>query len=619
MTVPASGEVGTPGLLAARRAPASLGDGWMVAAAVATWAGALVAVASPWPLGLGAALAGLVRRWPVVLVAGLAVAASGLGAAAWSGLDPPSPRPVQGWATLVSDPRPAGPGWRVDLRLADGSRHRAWAYGGAAFRLQARLAGEQVLIDGRLRPASEEQRRWLAPRHLAGSIAVERIDEWRPGNVLDRAANRLRRLLERGAAPLPERDRALLTGLTVGDDRHVPAGTEADFRAAGLTHLLAVSGQNVAFVLALAGPVVGRAGLRARLVGLAMVLVLFGTLTRWEPSVLRATVMAAVAVGSVASGRSSRGLRSLALAVSGLVLVDPLLVRSAGFQLSVGASAGIALLAPPLAARLPGPRAVAHPLAVTLAAQAGVALPLLAIFGWLPVASVPANLLAGPAAGPVMAWGLVGGLAAGVVGDPWAAVIHVPTRLLVGWIAGVAEVTANLPGEVTQPVVAVGLALALGGVLAGSGGGRLLLVAGAAAALVVPALLAPARHHGDEVSRGARLWRADGSAVLTLAGADPPDVVAALRRHRVASLDLVVATGARDASAVAAVLDRVEVGAVVGPLPGAHHPGPGFAAVVGRWVVTVDAGGAQVRQGSPLRSTGDGRSSSPGAAGGRSP
>ncbi len=117
-----------------------------------------------------------------------------------------------------------------------------------------------------------------------------------------------------------------------------------------------------------------------------------------------------------------------------MVLVDPLLVWSVGWWLSVGATAGIAVLATPLAPRLPGPRPLAQAAAVTVAAQIGVAPITISAFGGVPVVSVPANLLAVPVAGPLMVWGLPAGVLAGLV--PAAApVLHVPTRLGVRWIA----------------------------------------------------------------------------------------------------------------------------------------------------------------------------------------
>src|SRR5207247_7165676 len=127
------------------------------------------------------------------------------------------------------------------------------------------------------------------------------------------------------------------------------------------------------------------------------------------------------------------------------LVVDPLLVGSIGFRLSVGASAGIIVLASPLARRLPGPVSLTTAFAVTAAAQVGVAPVLIPAFGGLPVASLPANLLAAPAAGPVMMWGVVGGLVAGWVGGTAATMIHAPTRVMVGWIALVARVGAAAP------------------------------------------------------------------------------------------------------------------------------------------------------------------------------
>ena len=194
-----------------------------------------------------------------------------------------------------------------------------------------------------------------------------------------------------------------------------------------------------------------RLGLRWRFVATVGLVGWFALLTRFEPSVLRASAMAALAATSVVLARPASTVRLLALAVAVMVLIDPLLVWSVGWWLSVGATAGIAVLAAPLAARLPGPRGLAEALAVTIAAQIGVAPVSVAVFGGLPVASVPANLLAVPVAGPLMVWGLPAGVLAGVV-PALAPVLHLPTRLAVRWIALVARTGAAAPlGEFGFP------------------------------------------------------------------------------------------------------------------------------------------------------------------------
>ena len=145
----------------------------------------------------------------------------------------------------------------------------------------------------------------------------------------------------------------MFTGLVLGDDRAQPADLADAFQGAGLTHLLAVSGQNVAFALALAGPVLRRLRLWPRLAATVAVIGLFGVMTRFEPSVLRASAMAALAATVAMVGWPVARVRIIALAVTGLLVVDPLLARSVGFQLSVCAATAIVVVAPPLASGAP--------------------------------------------------------------------------------------------------------------------------------------------------------------------------------------------------------------------------------------------------------------------------
>ena len=340
----------------------------------AVCAGAWWAVAVSVPLAAGAVAAGLLLRRPAMLVVGAGLLASGLGASAWAGLSPPPSTSVDAVAVLAGDPVTVRGAVKVDLRIG-GRRVEAWSRGAAAAALRPRLSGESVRVRGALRAPPPSARRWLAPRHVAARMEVEAVDGWRPGSVATRAANGLRRTLERGSGPLDVDDRSLLLGVVLGDDRDQPPELEEAFRGAGLTHLTAVSGQNVAFVLALAAPVLRRLGLRGRWVATLAVIAFFGLLTRWEPSVLRAGAMAALACTAGTLGRPTSRLRLLALAITLVVLVDPLLVHAVGFQLSAGATAGIALFARPLARRMP------EPLAVTIAAQVGVAPVLVPVFG----------------------------------------------------------------------------------------------------------------------------------------------------------------------------------------------------------------------------------------------
>ena len=241
----------------------------------------------------------------------------------------------------------------------------------ASERLRVLEAGESAVLLGYFRPlgAGEERWRW---RHVGAVFeAHDLLGAGRAEPGVLRAANGLRHRVLAGGEGLGETDRALVAGFLVGDDRGLPAQVAAEFRAAGLSHLLVVSGANVTLVLAFVAPLLRRFGLFGRLAGGLAVLVLFAAMTRFEPSVLRAGGCPAWGCWPRFLGRPVAGLRLLALAVTGLVMIDPFLVHSLGFGLSCGASAGILLLARPLSQRLPGPRIIREPLAVTAAAQVG--------------------------------------------------------------------------------------------------------------------------------------------------------------------------------------------------------------------------------------------------------
>lgn len=548
-----------PALPPAPEAGPQLSDLGAVLLAASAWIGALGhRPVAPVLLVLTAAAVIVVRR-PVVAVVGVAVLASGLAARSYAGLAPVAPGPAAAVVTLVSDPAPTAFGWRADVRLGR-RRVELEADDAAGGALSAALAGERVRVTGRLSPPRPGSP-WLVPRHIAGRLDAEVVERVGAGAAPWRAANRFRRLLQEGAAGMDESQRSLYAGFVLGDDRDQRPEVVDDFRGAGLTHLLVVSGQNVAFVLVLASPVTRRMGWLGRWTVTLAVIGAFGAVTRFEPSVLRASAMAAVAITASAAGRPSGSVRTLALAVTGLLLVDPLLARATGFQLSVGATLAIAVLAQRIADRLPGPRLLAEALGVTLAAQFGVAPILVPFAGGLPVVSLVANPLAVPVAGLVTTWGLPAGVLAGIGGPAVAAIVHAPTELMIRWVAAVARVGASLPlGSLAWPHL-LALALAVG--LAGRTRAlRVLAVLVAAIAVLAPA--AALRDPPIEVrpAEGVVVHRAGGATVAVVDGS-PADALEGLRLAGVRRIDVLVVDG-RSASSLPAVLrHRWRVGRVI--------------------------------------------------------
>ena len=220
-----------------------------------------------------------------------------------------------------------------------------------------------------------------------------------------RAAEAVRASLRASVAHRPDDQRALVPALVVGDDSDLDPRLAEDFRATGMTHLLAVSGTNLTLVVGFL-LVLGRwCGVRGRghyVVG-ALGIVGFVLLARTEPSVVRAAAMGAVGAGRDGRRRPpARAPGRSGVAVVVLLLLDPGLALTVGFALSAVATAGILLVAPGLRDALARwlPRWVAEAVAVPLAAQLACTPLVAAISGQVSLVAVAANLAAAPAVGP---------------------------------------------------------------------------------------------------------------------------------------------------------------------------------------------------------------------------
>jgi competence protein ComEC len=366
------------------------------------------------------------------------------------------------------------------------------------------------------------------------------------------------------------RDAGLLMGLALGDGSMLDPRDEAHFQATGLQHLLVVSGENVAMVLA---PILGLALLlRLSLFGRLLLgggsVVAFVVLTGAGPSVLRAGVMALLTLLAVLLGRSTSGFSALAGAVLILLAADPSLAWQVGFQLSVAATAGIVALAQPIASRLTWlPRPLAIAAATTAAAQAGTSPVLLFYFHSVPLVTLVANLLAFPSVAPAMLFGLVAAGAGTVavarpLGIAFAALAVPPLQYLEG-VAGTLA-SAPLPwvtssgGPAPLVVGAVLLVVLTWRLRAGagraSGDGRRPRAAAIALAFVLPLFVWSSALRAGPPSRlevrffdvgqgDAALVRSPAGAAILIDGGPLPDVVAVkLEALGVKRLDAVVAT-----------------------------------------------------------------------------
>jgi competence protein ComEC len=239
-----------------------------------------------------------------------------------------------------------------------------------------------------------------------------------------------------------------LQGLTIGETSDIPPIVVEDFRASGLSHVLAVSGSNVAIVLGAVLASLRSIGHRARIVAGFAALGMFVLVVGPDASVLRAGVMGSITLACLARGRQAEPLAALGIAIIGVIGVRPGMLFSAGMHLSVAATAGIVLWSGSIAARMPRlPTAARVMLAATLAAQIAVA-PILALtFGEIPLLAPLANALALPAVGFATIVGLAAAPAA-IVWPPAGRLLARSAAPAVAWIGSVAERVGGISGAV---------------------------------------------------------------------------------------------------------------------------------------------------------------------------
>jgi competence protein ComEC len=338
---------------------------------------------------------------------------------------------------------------------------------------------------------------------LIGIAALVAIAVVRTGEIRERAEAGL-------GEGMPAREAALARGFVLGDDDGLDQGTKEDFIRAGLSHLTAVSGENVTLLALLALPVLAAFGvpLRERLVWVIALIAVYVPLAGSGPSIQRAGVMGAAGLLATLVGRRGSRLYALGLALAVTVAIDPSVAGNVGWQLSFAAVLGILLLAAPIREWLlvrigsgAWRRALAEGIAVTVAATIATA-PLIAyVFEEISLTSLAANVLAMPAVAPAMWLGMVSAALAQIPGVPLAPLNGLDALLL----AYVAQVAAWC-GRPSWAVLHVHLTLAA----------MLATYAAMVAAIVAGAQLSRARRLAAARSSSAVDRRPAGSGVVDL-------------------------------------------------------------------------------------------------------
>jgi len=301
------------------------------------------------------------------------------------------------------------------------------------------------------RPASFRARIGRPTRRDLTVAVLSATDEPKLGEAapIDRLAHGIRSgFADAARLALPADQAAMLPALVLGDTSTLSAQTMNEFRAAGLTHLTAVSGANVTIVCGAVLMTAALFGPRLAVALAALALVAFVIVVQPSASVLRAAVMGAITLLAVVSHRRRQAIPALSASVVMLMIAAPELAVDVGFALSVSATAALVVIAPVWSRRLVGrgwPKPLADALSVAVAAQL-VTAPLIAgMSGTFSVVSVVANLAVAAVIPPIT----VVGTAAAALCPLWPSGAQLLIRFTgpeLWWLLRVARWSAGVPG-----------------------------------------------------------------------------------------------------------------------------------------------------------------------------
>ena len=337
---------------------------------------------------------------------------------------------------------------------------------------RVRFTGNVYHPSGRVNPYGFDFRMYLLQKHIpagvSGAVQAETVDH--PGRGVWSLLYRLRQGLLNRARLVFGEDSALPEALLLGDRSNLPEETRKDFAGAGVAHLLAVSGLHVGLIAALALiPLRRWLNPKARLAVMSVFLLLYSALLGFPAPVVRASLLMLITLGRRILRRAPDPLTALCAAFFVILLLRPLDLFSASFQLSFCAVLGMVLFSPALEKKLEWvrPRLLREGWVSTFSATAGATLPVIQIFHRLSLIGLVLNpflcalfavLL------PLYAFVLFAGCVYLPAGVWLAAWINPVTRGLtraVSWAGSLPFASVRVPALPWYCVLAAAVALAL--------------------------------------------------------------------------------------------------------------------------------------------------------------
>ena len=243
------------------------------------------------------------------------------------------------------------------------------------------------------------------------------------------------RIVEAQIQGLGQEKGTLLSSITLGRQAvNLPAKITDLFIKTGLAHILAASGFHVAILLGFVLTITRNLSPKQQFIIAITILIVYGTLTGLQPSVLRAILMGIGALIGLLYNRQVNSLGSLLLAATILLLWQPLWIWDLGFQLSFLATLGLIITVPLLKNKIDYfPNLIAEPIAISLAATLWTMPLLMFTFNSIALYSIPINIITTPLVTLISLGGVFTaflGLIYPPLGSISASILYYPLELL---------------------------------------------------------------------------------------------------------------------------------------------------------------------------------------------
>ena len=308
------------------------------------------------------------------------------------------------------------------------------------------LVGNFKLAQERRNPGGFDYRFYLKTKKIYGIVTTKNTKRLKENNVniISMIANKTANVIKNQSKKLLENKKAcLLIGLLIGDTDEIDEETKEDFRNSNLTHMLAVSGLHVSYVLLAVNYIITKVKIHKKLSKIiVMLLILFFILvTGATPSVLRAGTMTIYLILGGIFYRRISVFSSLNLSLLVIIIMNPYCLFDVGLQLSYAGTIGIVYLYPIIKEKIYNK---ANSILITISANIVIIPIMLYNFNTISLTFFISNLLAGPIIGIIIILGF-SIIIISLIFFPIANIFSKILNLLIILFLNTAKACANLP------------------------------------------------------------------------------------------------------------------------------------------------------------------------------